>query len=74
MVLVVQEFNMTYYKVSEERLKELLEGYKAYQALSACGVDNWQGCEEAYTDEFGWDNDELSFVNDEDLKEFEKVE
>lgn len=75
---------MKYYKISEERLKELLYAYYKLDCLEVNGVDNWLGymynkiqyVNEALGiyDEDNWNEDaELSDIVEIDLTEYEEI-
>lgn len=75
---------MKYYKISEERLKELLYAYYELGCLEANGVDNWLGYMDNKTryvnaalgiyDEDDWDEDaDFSDIVEIDLTEYEEI-
>lgn len=75
---------MKYYKISEERLKELLYAYYELGCLEANGVDNWLGYMDNKTryvnaalgtyNEDDWDEDaDFSDIVEIDLTEYEEI-
>ena len=60
---------MSYYKVSDTALYNLLEERKYLYALLIHGVDKWDGYEKAINDE-----SEECRVTEEDFADFEKIE
>lgn len=75
---------MKYYKISEERLKELLYTYYKLDCLEINGVDNWPGYMDnkiqyvnealGVYNEDDWDEDaDLSDMVEKDLAEYEEI-
>ena len=67
------ELNMKQYIVSEDKLISLLEAERKLNNLEACGVDNWDGYECIFDEEFSditpWTPESVS----RNFKELEKV-
>lgn len=57
---------MRYFKISEDQLRDLIESSNLLDALMACGVDNWDGYEEAVNED--------TEATEEDFSEFELIE
>lgn len=57
---------MRYFKISEDRLRDLIKRSNVLDALMAYGVDNWDGYEEVANED--------TEATEEDLEKFELIE
>lgn len=64
---------MTYYKLTEYQLKQLLETELKLIALENGGVDNWKWYEESINESPDWDSNECEWKVDSYLNKYQKV-
>ncbi len=69
-ILAVQRYR----KVSDERLRRLLQAEAELKALKNGGVDNWEWYSESRHDSPDWDDEECDFDVEDKLANYELVE